>query len=576
MLRRSCFLRTAVASTSVPAHFVHAIDMAFYYPRFQPSTHVASMGIPEIKDAVALLQNAATTSSLTNSFSGEAYTRWTAAAPKIPNTEGNPMSSATESAADRAARLKQWDQGLGLLERGINILENLGNNAAAIPAVVGVLRPLYATRFEVLNGVEHLPRGDYARHCHVHKTVLGQSARLLHHDEAWDATDPQQLDTTCVILGQFVKSFCVLHPKAFHAPPQAPRKPSGAGLPAWSLRVGDGETLTLAMVMQCIDRCLRLAADATAAKHHDDDGSHRAAPQLQWLVPKLLLLKALLVVPLTGDMAEAAHCAEAATSAVRAMATDDGRDVPELGLFLLAQAEVAARSVGWQEDDVGVVDRAVMTAFSAAADFYGKPLEGSFDADGVVSGVSLQAKAFECQAYAACLRSMANYLMNAPRPPATSTRDAPVFLPGQLFSMNPLMTVAAGPEPPQPVVSDGRPRDPMNVEECRRRTGIALERGLQLNRHIFPDDRDNAPAAWTLLSMACMYADTRDYLYATGLFERALKGFAVNYGAVSVEMALLQKLRYEFLAGVGSQEEAATASHAVISLLKQLDAMPTT
>ncbi|KAI5687371.1 hypothetical protein MNV84_00347 [Leishmania braziliensis] len=606
MLRRTPRCCTDVRHTSVPSFMQHPVEMAFYFPRFHPDTHVNPAGIPELIDAVGLMtrrSRADSTASAATSAAASAMSR------ALPPTRWTTTVSATaQPTTDASVAEAQKDsvKSLLLLERGIDILNSAGGVRS--PAVANLLRPLYAARFEVLNGSEHLPRCEYATRVHVHKAILQQAAPLLYYNDTWDKSDVHQVDTACVLVGHFMKAFCALHPQPFH-PQLAPAASDGAGSskasstrmtsggsssssvasssspprppkamfnPAeWKMLVGDdGEKayLTLAMVQDRIEELLRLA---TAA--HDKHGSTH--PELRWLRPKLLVLKGLLAIPLTGHLLHAQRYIEEAANYVDALTRRknlllDGlkerTHEPELGLYMLLQAEIAARAFDWNLAP-GYVDGDVVNMFTDAAGYYADPPNTTLDGDAIMSERKLPEQRFEAEAYTCCLRSYAAFLLGAPRPKAAATRDLPVFLAKQLFSLNPLLTVAT---PSSLIFSDVRNVLELPLEMCRRRTGEALDRALKLNRMLYPDFRQNAPAAATLMTMACLYADTRDYLYATGLFESASKAVTYNFGGTSLEHVFLQKLRYEFLAGVGSEQEAKTASHEVVHLLKRMDALP--
>ncbi|KPA73647.1 putative mitochondrial hypothetical protein [Leptomonas pyrrhocoris] len=615
MLRRSLARRIDVRHTCAPSFMQHPAELGFYYPRFHPATHIHPAGIPEINDAVALMtRHSARATPQHSSSSGDASP---STPPSFAEYEGHQggkplhglpparwtttVSTSARPTTDVSAAEAQKDntKSLELLERGIDILNSVGG--AGSSAVANLIRPLFAARFELLNGSEHLPRSAYAMHEHVQKVILKQSAALLYHNDAWDKTDVNQLDTTCVIVGHFVKAFCALHLRPFHQAQSsttaaaAVRHPAkrvgGATAPTpsatppvkntalfnadkWKVQVGDceSESLTLSAVMSRVDELLRLSA----AAYGKYGTTH---PELRWLRPKLLVLKALLTIPLTGHLLQAQQLVLQALSYVDSLTRRtnllldglNGRvQEPELGLFLLLRAEMASLIFDW-EAPVGQVEDDLLHAYDEALRFYPEPYVTTIDADGIMSETHLPTRRFEAEAYTCCLRSYARFLQNAPRPPATSTRDAPVFLPKQIFSLNPLLTVATS----SPLMySDIRNTVPLTLESCRRRTGEALDKALKLNRMLHPELRQNPTAASTLLAMACMYADTRDYLYATGLFESAKKAVVQVYGEASLEHVLVQKLRYEFLAGVGSEQEAKTASHEVIHLLKRVDSLP--
>ncbi|EKF32861.1 hypothetical protein MOQ_003276 [Trypanosoma cruzi marinkellei] len=539
---------TAITDTCLPTNFVHATDLAFYFPRFQPRVHLRPNGIPELQDALALLQP----------VEGASQRRW---------SKPNAMST------------QEWgkccDKALVLLDRAEEIMKNVGGLKNFSTA--DVLRSICAVKFELLNGVEHLPRSDYAKHVNTYRTILKQAGGLLFFNDCWDKSDVQQIDTACVIVSHFVRAFCALHQKPFHAKQEDGIKKKYGNISAWSMVIDEakenGENiLTLPMVMDRVDELLKLSRKA--AETHAEKN-----PDLRWNVPKLLLIKGILTIPLTGHLGHAQeHINEAAKlvyeSLRRKQPILDGllarKQEPELGLFMLVQAEMAARVFDWSVSP-NEVDKGVMKMFEAAAKFYSSPYNTALDADGIMSADGIEERRFETDAYASCLLSYGTFLLGAPRPPGTSRHDTPVFLPNQLFTMSPICTVSTSSDI---IFSDVREPASMAIDLVRKRTGETLERALEINRNLYPEHKQNPKAGWTLLAMASLYADMRDYLYATGLFSSAEKALVGNYGNNSLERLLALKLRYEFLAGVGSEQEAKTAAHEVVQLLRQMDSIP--
>ncbi|KAH9599189.1 hypothetical protein LSM04_008926 [Trypanosoma melophagium] len=546
MLRRTCRRLTSITETCVPANFVHATDMAFYFPRFQPRAHLQTHGIPELQDALALLQPSTTVSEQ----------RWK-----------KPQNMSEEEWK------KSRDKALMLLSRGEEIMENVGgvNN----PSTSDILRPLYAIKFELLNGVEHLPRSGYAHHVNVYRLILKQAGRLLYFNNTWNKSDIQQIDTACVIIAHFARAFCALNQRPFHIKKGNENKVKSNKSSPWSMKIdgsgNDNDVLTLSLVMKRIDELLQICRNI--AVKQDMVGT-----DFRWYVPKLLLLKGILTIPLTGNLEHAREHIDESAKIVyeflrRKQPILDGlvprKQEPELGLFMLAQAEIAARVFDWS---VGVneVDKDVLEKFEAAAKFYSAPYNTTLDADGIMSTEHLDDKKFEVDAYSSCMLSYGTFLLNAPRPPGVSSRDSPVFLPKQIFSMSPITTVKTSSDL---IFADVHQLVPMTIDVSRKRTGESFERALQLNRALYPYHKQNPKAGWILLAMASLYADMRDYLYATGLFASAEKTLVENYGNISLEKLFALKLRYEFLAGVGSDQEAKATGHEVVELLKQIDSI---
>ncbi|CAD2222659.1 hypothetical protein, conserved [Angomonas deanei] len=602
MFRQSVRRQTRMIATSVPPNFTYAIDMAFYFPRFQPRTHIQSMNIPEIKDAQALLQHDLPEEIVeAERFELGEKLRQQRDSPKTINekykNKVSPLSFLTEenmflagwtSSEATPAQLQQREKGLVNLERGIDILESINAGQYTNTTIMNILRPLYATRFALLQGVEHLPRPSYAKHVHVQKKILEESAKLLYYNDTWDKSDVQLIDTACVILCHFIKSFIALHPVPFNQPPPPPSgikgKGKSAGKPArtllpmdWSMKVNPANdpsaVLTTTMVMERIEELLLLAQQVqkTHVEKH---------PELRWVIPKLLLLKGLWYIPLNGNLTLGLHTLQEAMEAVRQFTAYNNAILEglqrrpeeiELGLYNLVVTEMQARIFGWDLIEPEHIDERLFVWYKDCADFFSVRFDTAIDADGIMNPKYFPTRTMEILSYNCASVSLANFLLQAPRPAGSSTKDTPVFLPKQTFDLNPLRLVGT---PSDMFYNQTEEVESMSVNKMRSVTHHALERALTLNRGLFPEQRQNNGAAHILQSMASLYADTRDYLHATGLYESALKTLVEQYGAHSLEVVHLHRLRYEFLSGVGSEEEAKAASHEIIHLLKAMDALP--
>lgn len=729
MFRISLPSRLALLATTFPPYFTSSADVAFYFPRFQPSTHVSSAGIPEINEALSLLSSQSVKVALQPEADQEqshwrqsSYddrvdslvetTRWL----HVGKTASKD-ASCTSSSSSVANKTKC----LQLLDRGIEILESAGGLHAN--GIRSVLLPLYVTKWEILQGTSHLPRPtfDYAAYAsaptskggvssaahssscyrggvmHIPKHILYHSSRAILSVDSWSLEKggsllPACIDTDCMTLAHFVKAFSILHTRPFNQSssklntsiPSAKSGSShgisikssshGAGAGGgsrvphpspsqksqWSLmvEVEDGKkacmTLEIALerVDQLIERChaairevkkemvsktsvSTVASDLSTSSRSGDHleggvSSLSESPSVsmrawKFYVPKLLLLKAMLTIGSSGHLLHAKKYVDEAAAYVHGLQKrshillDGLREgerpaEPELGLFLLAQAEMMARIWNWGEgkmlkspkssssskapEMVAELDEDVFEAFDNAGGFYAAPFTTNTKADGIMDLSVVSQREFEVHAYAVCLLSLATVILGVPRVANASSSTAasllvssanakgsspvfsavhqdkkPVFLPQQLFSLSPPFLSLD--RPCSTIFSDSSRLRPFSVEEARRMAGVLLKRALELVRGLYPDDRDHPLAIQILSTMACLYADTRDYLYASGLFESARRGTYVCYGGpLSIESIFLNKLRYEFLAGVGSEEEAKTAAHEIIQHLKEVDQLP--
>lgn len=731
MFRISLPTRLALLATAFPPYFTSSSDVAFYFPRFQPSTHVQSAGIPEINEALSLLSSQSVKVALKPEADREQShwrqsdnddrlnslvetTRWLHVGKN--SSKDASYASSTSSVASKTKCLQ-------LLDRGIEILEAAGGLQSN--GIRSVLLPLYVTKWEVLQGTAHLPRPtfDYAAYAsaptskgvvssaasssscyrggvvHIPKHILYHSSRAILSVDSWSmekggALLPASIDTDCMVLAHFVKAFSILHTRPFNQSSsklstsipsvasgsshgisiKSSSRGAGAGGDSrvahpstskksqWSLMVevegGKKACMTLEIALervdQLIERCKAaihevkkkmesrtsvgtVTSDLSSASRSEHLGggvsSLSESPSVslhawKFYIPKLLLLKAMLIIGSSGHLLHAKKCVDEAAAYVHALQKNshillDGLREgerpaePELGLFLLAQAEMMARIWNWGEgkmvkrqkssssssnapEMVAELDEDVFEAFDNAGGFYAAPFTTNTKADGIMDLSAVSQREFEVHAYAVCLLSLATVILGVPRVANTSSsaissllisdananeKDAspvfsavhqdkkPVFLPQQLFSLFPPFLSLD--RPSSTIFSDSSRLRPFSVEEARRMAGVLLKRALELVRGLYPDDRDHPLAIQILSAMACLYADTRDYLYASGLFESARRGTYLCYGGpLSIEGLFLNKLRYEFLAGVGSEEEAKTAAHEIIQHLKEVDLLP--
>eukprot|EP00658_Telonema_sp_P-2_P072096 TRINITY_DN61287_c0_g1_i1.p1 TRINITY_DN61287_c0_g1~~TRINITY_DN61287_c0_g1_i1.p1 ORF type:complete len:109 (-),score=37.82 TRINITY_DN61287_c0_g1_i1:231-557(-) len=68
-------------------------------------------------------------------------------------------------------------------------------------------------------------------------------------------------------------------------------------------------------------------------------------------------------------------------------------------------------------------------------------------------------------------------------------------------------------------------------------------------------DPHNLKAAYILRSLACVYSETKDYLYATGLFGSVERTFMHHYGSDSTELLDLFSLQEQYQRQIGATRE---------------------
>ncbi len=484
---------------AVPLGSFCPADLAFFYPRFQPATHLpVASGLPEVTAAVSALQEGAL----------------------------------------------GFNKAFPILSRCQDIFDNLGPH---MDAVAAMHRPVVAARIQVAKST---PRPHFAQSsiANFDLWVVENTSRALSVSaEVWLRDDEQQFDTTCVLLAQFVESFCKLH-TALSPEQSAQNIASDWTCEGWTLRKA------LALVEELLvisERLMRKPENSNVVK--------RKVNNLGWARVKLYLLKSLLLILTTGNVIRANEMVtqsitevEMWTMKARTIFDPPMKGVPELGLLYQFQAEYRWRMFDWCTYPEETTDGLVVAAMSRGISYYHYSPDGTQqDLDSSVDAARVEdLDLLELDAYSTCLLSSANFFLSMPQPDAAKA----AFTHRIRFSPSPLVTAMAGGTAAK--TSEVQERQGLTLHNARKRALRCLERALKVNRKLFPDHPTNAKAGQILLSMACLYADMRDYLFSVGLFNKAGPCFLESYGPHSDEYMHFLELEAQCLKSLGSGKES--------------------
>lgn len=301
-------------------------------------------------------------------------------------------------------------------------------------------------------------------------------------------------------------------------------------------------------------------AEEGSTRSDDESQSNRGkmSAYLELLTPQLCRLnnlRALAEVHETGDLVQAVEMLANSQALLSSI------DRSDQGLLTVLRANVVQRAVGgiwgvdaFDEEITHHFDRALAT-FHTKFDFelpeQCLQMPRQPDTDGFRD------------AYASVLDAYSNFYLSFSRvnqvlPPWVFHQYAPALSMPMLPLSDPFTT-----------------RYSTSKVTCtaRRTLGTAQtmsERALKINRVIFPDRRDNLKSAMHLATMALVYAEARDYLHCSGLFNSAMRVVESNYGRGSEEVLDLLKVMEAFQRSIGSPKEAEATRHKVEAMRRDL------
>jgi len=388
--------------------------------------------------------------------------------------------------------------------------------------------------------------------------AMEETSRVLAltHD-LWDRHDLKQLDVSCVLLGRFVDAFCKVYERPWWEGESTPWKTFDG--PTWECN-----GFTLQAAIQLADECFAAAEAAGLRPEFALPRNNHVA----WLRPKLYVLKALLKLLRDGTIVQARKMFEQAGDTIQsftvksdAIVDDSFVNVPaEIGIAFLLRSELAMRELPIDMSSVHhngttqtvTLDTQLMSQLETLSLYYPNMIATSHLERDSIMILPAHAASSERDAYTTVLMALGNFFLSFPR-------KGGVFPAGCSFTMSPLLTVGDG----ATMQYRGGPTSPMEMSLplARKRSADFLQRGLKLHRLLFEHDPNNFKAGWLLVTLACLYADGRDFLSATGLFNKANTAIVENYGSNSEEFLRFLRLELAFLRGANSREAEARQRH---------------
>jgi hypothetical protein len=395
------------------------------------------------------------------------------------------------------------------LARAKEVFANMGPPGAPLPAFAGTELLAIGAAARAFDRKARTVRRDVAAGDDSLEALRGLAAR--------PEVDLDSFDAACVLVAAASAAHCRLTIGG-----------KAAGAPAAS-------QATAAALLEHVGT-VQAAGEALAKRH----SGAKATETLRSAYNRLSALSALMTLAATGDT-------NAALDAVREPVRLTKCDQNDKLLFAALEAELLQRLVGgaWGADSL---DEFVVHHFNRAALNCTDKFLPSMKPEGALT---MQGGETLRDIYTCVSVSQAHMHLMVPK---KDPRDV-VFPAGTRYSLSPFLHVPAPAGGPRQEQTWQRLRcDPARA---RKLAVTSTERALKINRVLFPHDRTNLKAGYLLRAAALAYAEIKDYLYAVGLFNSALKVFELHYGRHSNEVLEVMALQEQFQRMIGSTDEAA-------------------
>lgn len=493
VLRRLSMLRrTKVASIlSTLTPIVWSSDIALYYPRFSPITHLSnSMGeLVEVKKMSAEYK------------------------------EGTRQGT-------EAQRRAAYDQ---QLSRAKEIFDNCGGSNASVQ-IGQEMRAISAARIVLC---ETLPRSRKKE-----ETLLADLTPLLRSD-GWNREELIDYDSCCVCASQYTKSLCSIIQRDASDLKRAGTVHNKTAEELEAMKTEQlakrQKYLSFTELLAVVEE-LSLAAENFAKVNQQE----QHIKSIRTSYTRLQALRALLYALGSGDFHSANDVIE---QALRLR----GANAHDRMLLMTIQAEMVQRAGQevWGEDSIDEEAEHYFNRASFEAHQYFELNNGDKAIDMIGKETLRDYYCTTSASYAQMYQAMAR-----------ADTNGDVFFPkGTQFSKSLMLATPIGTRDGQPL-SRATNRLPCKPLRARKMAQAKLERALKINRKLFEDQRTNAKAGEILRSLACVYADLRDYLYSMGLFNAAMKSFDAQYGHESEETLELIELMEHCQRKLGNEREA--------------------
>jgi hypothetical protein len=417
------------------------------------------------------------------------------------------------------------------LKRAEEIFRNLcpdGN-------VGGPNTPEYVVKDWVGVAAAHAWFEPLARTPQADKERIAMLAPLVRLARTADLKDTALFDSFCVVVAAYADSALRLSTYG------------DDGIGSLSSFTGKAENLerfrspsdtvvTFATLCDVVDRLIE--ASFSVATENRESRIDRAT--IQTAYSKLCALRSILEIPCTGALMT---CLEIIDRPARLRGSD-----PELiSLMVTMRAEIRVRLENgvWGLESI---DELVKHEFVQAQErlhfhFAGSKPDGGIKMDGLETMRDV---------YTSIAMAKAAYFLGVPKDPKGDAPGVFTHHATRQLSLSPILLCPSGAQ--QVVDTSSRVKFP-----SRGAKNMALkevERALKMNRELYPHDKDNLKAGYLLRLTACCYAELKDYLYANGLFNSAIRVFDKHYGVNSLESAEVLRWHEAYHRYVGSTQEA--------------------
>jgi hypothetical protein len=392
----------------------------------------------------------------------------------------------------------------------------------------------------------------------VQKMLLRETSEVLAATKDWDRTDLASFDATCMLLS--MNLYCsntLLHAKKCRGQNQV-------------LDSSDGATIPFTEIFEQISELSKLAEKLGEVATHP--GVKRS---LRRTAPRLRLLEALACIPATGDLGRAVALARDASHVCSQQTLignhesenlKDG-DIEEMGIFSIMQASLLERHANgrWGPNSM---DEESFIQLSRAIGFYEALFQDIYNRRGGDLAIDMEGKIPLRDAYSTTLLAAAQLYMNVVREDPKET-----FFSHHLIHTSPVWTLPLPLGAPDPT-SDITQRHKIHPGTCKAVCQKYLERALKINRKLYPENRSNMKAAYILRALAMVYAELKDYLFASGLFRSAESAIITSCGEFSYERLELLHSQEIFQRKIGSINEAAVTTTTMQKVQEGIDKKP--
>ena len=418
--------------------------------------------------------------------------------------------------------------------RSLQRAQEIFSNMPVSPPVAKERLAIAAAKCYALNYKRpNLPLAAVQQHANIHKMILRDTSDILKNPELLknEKFDLGVFDSTCVVLSNYT-----------HAAATLIKAQQVGGVSHPSL---DPEAASMEAVSKIAGELSSLATRIGKS------GKEPVNKEIYRTAPRLRAMEALLVIGATGDVQKAQMLVQDAASNADHQ-TNDNASIEETGLYAALQAELMDRLAGgmWGPDSM---DEECYLKMRTAMDFYENYFQDIYKRRGGDLAIDMEGKEGLRSAYCGSLISASQIYMTVPREDAKDQFFPPHLATTSLFRT---MPVPAG---SRPMIEQSR-RHTVKPGTGKKAGQVMLERALKVNRKLYAEDRNNDGAIVTLRTLACVYAELKDYLYASGLFRTAEKAVIANYGENSYERLELLHVIEHFQRRIGSVNEAAVTT----------------